>query len=47
MDIASFDLRHLSADFYADPYPTFDALREQAPIMRMPDGSVLLTHYVV
>jgi cytochrome P450 len=45
MDIASFDLRHLGPDFYADPYPTFHALRAQSPIMRMPDGSVLLTRH--
>ena len=40
-----FDLRHLSDAFYDDPYPTFHALREHAPVKRMPDGSVLLTRY--
>jgi cytochrome P450 len=40
-----FDLRHLSDSFYDDPYPTFHALRERAPVKRMPDGSVLLTRY--
>jgi cytochrome P450 len=40
-----FDLRHLSDSFYDDPYPTFHALREHAPVKRMPDGSVLLTRY--
>ena len=41
----SFDLRHLSDAFYDDPYPSFHALREHAPVKRMPDGSVLLTRY--
>ncbi|MEP6874261.1 MAG: cytochrome P450 [Burkholderiales bacterium] len=40
-----FDLRQLSDAFYDDPYPTFHALREHAPVKRMPDGSVLLTRY--
>ena len=40
-----FDLRHLSESFYDDPYPTFHALREYAPVKRMPDGSVFLTRY--
>jgi cytochrome P450 len=40
-----FDLRQLSDAFYDDPYPTFRALREHAPVKRMPDGSVLLTRY--
>ena len=42
---AHFDLRHPSDAFYADPYPTFHALREFEPVKRMPDGSVLLTRY--
>ena len=42
---AEFDLRHLSDAFYDDPYPSFHALREHAPVKRMPDGSVLLTRY--
>jgi cytochrome P450 len=45
MDTTQFDLRHLPPDFYADPYPYFHALRAQAPIKRMPDGSVLLTRH--
>lgn len=40
-----FDLRALPADFYADPFRYYDALREQAPVKRMPDGSYLLTRY--
>ncbi len=42
---ASFDLRQLPADFLANPYPVYAALRESAPIQRMPDGSYFLTRY--
>ncbi|MGN6515709.1 MAG: cytochrome P450, partial [Rhizomicrobium sp.] len=40
-----FDLRHLPDSFYDDPFPVYRALREQTPVRRMSDGSVLLTHY--
>ena len=40
-----FDLRRLSDTFYDDPFPTYRALREHAPVKRMPDGSVFLTRY--
>jgi len=40
-----FDLRRLDDAFYDDPFPTFRALREHAPVKRMPDGSVFLTRY--
>jgi cytochrome P450 len=43
--IADFDLKHLSAEFLDDPYPTYRALREFDPIHRMPDGSYFLTRY--
>jgi cytochrome P450 len=42
---ASFDLARLPADFYADPYPYYHALRDHAPVKAMPDGSWLLTRY--
>ena len=42
---ANFDLRALPADFYANPWPTYHALREHAPIKRLPDGSVFLTRH--
>jgi cytochrome P450 len=45
MNIDTFDLRHLPDAFYDDPFPTYRALREQAPVKRMPDGSVFLTRY--
>ncbi len=43
---ASFDLRALPADFYANPYPVYALLRETEPVKRMPDGSYFLTRYV-
>lgn len=42
---ASLDLGDLPADFYANPYPVYAALRESEPVRRMPDGSYLLTRY--
>jgi cytochrome P450 len=42
---ASFDLRALPADFYANPYPVYDWLRTHTPIRRMPDGSLFLTRH--
>jgi cytochrome P450 len=42
---ASFDLEKLTAEFYADPYPTYRALREHEPVKRMPNGSYFLTRY--
>jgi cytochrome P450 len=42
---ASFDLRALPADFLANPYPVYAALRESEPVKRMPDGSYFLTRY--
>lgn len=40
-----FDLRALPADFTADPFRYYDALRSTAPVKLMPDGSYLLTRY--
>ena len=42
---ADFDLACLPADFYADPYPYYRALRDHAPVKRMRDGSWFLTRY--
>src|ERR1700733_9665784 len=42
---AGFDIEKLTAEFYADPYPTYRALREHAPVKRMPNGSWFLTRY--
>ena len=42
---ADFDLEKLTPQFYADPYPTYRALREHEPVKRMPNGSWFLTRY--
>lgn len=42
---AGFDLCALPPSFYADPYPTYDALRTHDPVRLMPDGSYFLTRY--
>jgi len=41
----TFDLRNLQPDFFDDPFPTYRALREHAPVKRLPDGGVFLTRY--
>jgi cytochrome P450 len=41
----SLDLRDLPADFYANPYPIYDWLREHEPVRCMPDGSLFLTRH--
>src|SRR5215470_4504594 len=43
--IEAFDLSRLSRSFLDDPYPTYRALREHAPVHRLPDGSFFLTRY--
>ncbi|WP_426435160.1 cytochrome P450 [Bradyrhizobium genosp. P] len=40
-----FDLEHLMPEFYANPYPTYRALRENAPVKRLPNGCYFLTRY--
>ena len=42
---AAFDPNHLDQTFYADPYPTYAALRESDPVHRCPDGTFFLTRY--
>jgi cytochrome P450 len=42
---SSFDLRALPADFLANPYPVYAALREHDPVRRMPDGALFLTRH--
>jgi cytochrome P450 len=41
----SFDLTKLPPEFYADPYSYYRALRDHAPVKRMPDGSWFLTRF--
>ena len=40
-----FDLTDLPDDFHDDPYRYYRALREHAPVKRMPDGSLFLTRH--
>src|SRR5258707_2814999 len=42
---ASFDLERLTPEFYANPYPTYRALRENEPVKRLPNGCYFLTRY--
>ena len=42
---AGFDIEKLTAEFYADPYPTYRALREHEPVKLMPNGSYFLSRY--
>src|SRR6202008_74752 len=41
----SFDLEKLTPEFYANPYPTYRALRENEPVKQMANGSYFLTRY--
>jgi len=43
--VRGFDLKRLPPDFIADPFPWYHALRNQAPVHRMPDGAFLLTRW--
>jgi len=40
-----FDLRQLPADYFTNPYPYYHALREFAPVHRLPDGGYFLSRY--
>ena len=42
---AQFDLEKLTPEFYADPYPTYRALREHEPVKRLRSGSYFVTRY--
>src|SRR5205823_4689151 len=42
---ASFDIEKLTPEFYADPYPTYRALREHEPVKLLANGSYFLTRY--
>ena len=41
----NFDLERLTPEFYANPYPTYRALRENQPLKRLPNGALFLTCY--
>jgi cytochrome P450 len=42
---ANFDIEQLKPEFYANPYPTYRALREHEPVKRMRNGGYFLTRY--
>ena len=42
---AQFSLATLPAEFYADPYPYYHALRDYEPIKHFADGSIFLSRY--
>jgi cytochrome P450 len=42
---AVFDLRELPDDFYEDPFPYYQRLRDADPVYCCPDGSYFLTGY--
>jgi cytochrome P450 len=41
----NFDIEKLTPEFYANPYPTYRALREHEPVKHLPNGSYFLTRY--
>src|SRR5258707_10585006 len=41
----NFDIEKLTPEFYANPYPTYRALREHEPVKRLPNGGYFLTRY--
>ena len=43
--IGDFDLARIDRAFIDNPFPTLKALREERPVHRMADGSVLLTRH--
>ena len=42
---ADFNLYELPPGFVEDPYPVYAALREQAPLKRFEDGSVMISRW--
>ncbi|WP_419912263.1 cytochrome P450 [Hoeflea sp.] len=40
-----FDITRPTSEFVDDPYPTYRHLREEAPVCRQADGSVVLSRY--
>jgi cytochrome P450 len=43
--VNAFDLRRLPADYYANPYPYYHALRDAGGVHRLPDGGYFLASY--
>ena len=45
MTFVDFDPARVPGGFHADPYPTYQLLREHSPVHRCPDGTWFLTRY--
>lgn len=45
IDPDQFNLRSLPPAFYADPFLTYARLQRETPVLRCPDGSILLTRH--
>jgi cytochrome P450 len=43
--VSDFDLRRPPEGFVDNPFPFYEVLRREAPVHRMPDGSVFLSRY--
>jgi cytochrome P450 len=43
--VTAFDLRGLPPSYYANPYPIYHALRDAAPVHRLPDGGYFLSSH--
>ncbi len=41
----AFEIERLTPEFYADPYPTYRALRAHQPVKRLRNGGYFLTRY--
>lgn len=41
----AFDIQNLTSGFADDPFPTYHALLEHAPIKRFPDGSIMISRW--
>ena len=41
----AFDIQNLAPGFADDPFPTYHALLEHAPVKRFPDGSVMISRW--
>nr|WP_157133109.1 cytochrome P450 [Roseobacter sp. SK209-2-6] len=44
-DIAELDLAHLPPGFAEDPFPFYQRLLREAPVLRQPDGSYLISRH--
>ena len=45
LNIESFELANPPQGFVEDPFPFYDALLANAPVLQQPDGSVMLSRH--